>query len=65
MYRDACEYLNGELAQLLSQSVLLISLCILTVCYGHLFLTGESEMYSYEPAMQSFFGECLSNKFNE
>ena len=26
---------------------------------------GESEMYSYEPAVQTFFGDILSTKYNE
>lgn len=31
----------------------------------HICVIGESEMYSYEPAIQTFFGDILSTKFNE
>ena len=36
-----------------------------TQTYTHTLSTGQSEMYSYEPAVNLFFNNILSNKFSE
>ena len=39
-------------------------LCVYTTNY-YLLITGQSEMYSYEPAVKLFFNDILSTKFSE